>query len=437
MNLEHEVGRSLRPYVETGNFSGAVLVAEGATVLHCAGYGQANYELGVPCRLSTRFHIASVSKPFTALGVLLLERQGRLQREDLIGRYLPAFPGGDRITLGHLLTHTSGIPDVNGAPFYVELARSPQTPSSLVERISAWMRETGQPAKPGGYRYSNSNYNLLAAIIEMVSEKDYGSFLGDAILRPCGMTSTTHNGDAADLISERAAGYSPDGLDGVKNAPYIDWSSKTGNGSLVSTVEDLHRFHCALTNGEIVPWGAVVDALSDGTGNQYGWFARVSSHGRSMAATGRSPGFTASFERFQENDRCVVVLSNRYATVSQSPIAEDLARLLFGEPTEAAGLHSARASLRQLERFGGIYQAGDDFFTPNAMLRVDASATHLTLHWGDQRLPLIPLGGSAFRDRLYWALVQFEERASGEVMSLTWTYDNRAYRAKRVAAVPD
>jgi CubicO group peptidase (beta-lactamase class C family) len=425
--LEHELERYMRPYVDSGDFSGAVLLAEGDTVLACAAYGQANYEHGIPCRSSTRFHIASVSKPFTALAVVMLEQEGRLRRDDPIGRYLSKFPGGDWITLAHLLTHTSGISDINQAPFYVELSRSPQTPSALATRIRGWLSKQTQLAAIGTYRYSNSNYNLLAAIIEVVAQEEYGAYLRNRLFLPAGMTSTLHDGNAAALIPERAVGYIPSGRDGVQNAPFIDWSSKTGNGSLVSTVGDLHRFHCALASGALVPPAVFDEALAGGAGNRYGWFVRSTPRGRSLAANGRSPGFTASLERFAERDRCVVVLSNRYSTVSHSPIAGDLVCILCSERVEAPDLPPPADSTGEWTRFAGTYLGGSEFFVPDAALRVDAAPDHLVLRWGDQTLPLVPLGGSAFRDRLFWGHVRFEQGPAGT--ALIWTYDGREYRA--------
>jgi CubicO group peptidase (beta-lactamase class C family) len=434
MSMERELERYIRPYVESGDFSGAILLAEGDSALACGGYGQANYELGVPCNPGTRFHIASVSKPFTALAVLMLEQQRRLHRDDPIGRYLGGFPGGDRITLAHLLTHASGIPDINQAPFYGELSRSAQTPASLAARIRAWLYETSQPGEIGTYRYSNSNYNLLAAIIEIVAQEEYGAFLRNRIFLPAGMTSTIHDGNAAELIPERATGYTPSGRDGVRNAPYIDWSSKTGNGSLVSTIGDLHRFHRALSSGALLPPSALSEALADGEGNRYGWFVRATQRGRSIAANGRSPGFTASLERFSERDRCAVVLSNRYSTVGQAPIAGDLARMLFGEHVQAPDLRPSAAPSGEWSRFAGVYRGDGAFFMPNATLRVDPAPDHLVLQWEGGALPLVPVDSSTFRDRLFWGQVRFGHGPAGAATALVWTYDGREYRAERVEA---
>src|SRR5690242_7004197 len=171
----------LRPFVESGNFSGAVLVAQKSRIIFREAYGMANYELNVPNSPETRFHIASVSKPFTAVAILQLEEQGKLQVTDHVSRFLSDFPHGDQITLEHLLTHTSGIHNVNDLPEYDTFARSPHSLPELVAKFA----QLPLDFDPGSnYRYSNSNYNLLALILEKVSGESYGEYIRKHILAP-------------------------------------------------------------------------------------------------------------------------------------------------------------------------------------------------------------------------------------------------------------
>src|SRR5258707_4595599 len=111
--LAKEIDDYLSPFVQGKNFIGAVLVVQGEKVLFDRAYGKASYSLQVPNTPKTRFHIASISKPFTAAAILLLEERGKLRLDDPISKYVPDFISGDKITLRHLLTHTSGIPNVN------------------------------------------------------------------------------------------------------------------------------------------------------------------------------------------------------------------------------------------------------------------------------------------------------------------------------------
>jgi len=196
----------------------------------------ANYELAVPNRSDTRFHIASISKSFTAAAILMLQERGQLHMQDTLAKFIPDYPQGDKITLHHLLTHTSGIPNVNNLPTYSE--------KSLLclnlTQIIPLFEDKPLEFQPGArFRYSNSNYNLLAFIIEKASGKDYGKFLEENIFRPLGMNATGNDDGSNALIPNRASGYVPVGMQDVENTPFLNWSIKTGNGSLYSTVEDL------------------------------------------------------------------------------------------------------------------------------------------------------------------------------------------------------
>jgi CubicO group peptidase (beta-lactamase class C family) len=177
------------------------------------------------------------------MAILQLEEQGRLSVSDSVARFVPDFLNGDRIKLEHLLTHTSGIPNVNDLPDYDTFARSPHTVEQLVAKFSSLPLDF----QPGSdYHYSNSNYNLLALILEKVSGENYGDYVRKHILDQAGMQNTGHDGEALRLISIVASGYEPAGINSYEKAPYLDWSNKTGNGSLYSTVDDLYRFDRAL-----------------------------------------------------------------------------------------------------------------------------------------------------------------------------------------------
>jgi CubicO group peptidase (beta-lactamase class C family) len=419
MSLETAVDAYLQPFVETGNFSGAILLARQGETLLARGYGMANYELEAPNTPSTRFHIASVSKPFTALAVLLLVERGALRLGDFLATYVPTVPGADRVTIDHLLTHTSGIPDINGSPFYEDLTRLPQTPDSLAGRLCAWLQESEMSAAPASYRYSNSNYLLLALILELVSGRTYGDVLASELFEPLGMHDTLHDGRSERLIPNRAAGYIPEGRDGVANAPFLDWSSKTGNGSLVSTVEDLARFHAGLVQERLLAHLQLRDRVRSGSGNRYGWFARTSATGPSLAANGRSPGFTASMEAVERDEGLIVVVSNSYATVSQAPIARGLLALLHGQEPDVSLRMDVLRPYPAAAGLVGRYLAGPDFYQPSQPIEILDNRDHLVMRWvSGLKSPLLPIGPGEYRDRLYWLRVRFECDNAGSARAL-------------------
>ena len=430
LDIEAKVDAYIQPYLEGNNFSGAVFIARKGKVLVSKGYGMANYEFGAPNTPRTKFHIASVSKPFTAAAIMILQERRLLSTNDPLTMFIPDYPNGDKITLHHLLSHTSGIPNVNDFPDYDRDSKFPHTTGDLVEMFKHQPLEF-QPGER--YRYSNSNYNLLAHVIEKVSGQGYGEFLKANILTPLGMRDTGHDGRAAGLLENRASGYVPAGVSGLENAPYLDWSIKTGNGSLYSTVEDLYKFDRALYADKILKkatWGKM---FVEGRGNSYGWFVRKRFHRRVAAANGRSPGFTASFERFVDDDVCVIVLSNSYSAVAQSPIADDLAAIALGERyVVPKAIKPVKVNPKILEAYVGRYEFGVDFFRPGAVVTIGREEDHLLMDWGGGfHAILVPVSEREFLDRSFWARVIFAKDQKGEVTQLTWDAD-KAYTAKKL-----
>jgi len=419
----------LKPFVESGNFSGAMLVARRGRVLFRRGYGMANYELLVPNSPETRFHIASVSKPFTALAILQLQEQGKLSVGDPVSRFVPNFPNGERITLEHLLTHTSGIPNVNDLPDYDTFARSPHALEELVAKFANLPLDF----QPGAdYRYSNSNYNLLALILEKVSGERYGDYLQRHILEPAGMRNTGHDGDAQRMIMMSASGYEPAGVASYENAPYLDWSNKTGNGSLYSTLDDLYRFDRALNTDLLLKKSTRDKYFVEGKGNRFGWFQRKRNGHRVMSSNGRSPGFTAQLDRFPDEDATVIVLSNSYATVSQDPIAQAIGAIVLGdEPEKPPVLSAAAIPPAKLAIYAGQYQYGPDYFVPNAKFTLTVEPGSLLLELGNFRTPLVPVSDREFVDRSFLARVLFSADTKGEVESMKYIYAGKEFVAKR------
>jgi len=420
----------LKPFVETGNFTGAVLIARKGRILFRHAYGLANYELQIANSPAIRFHIASVSKPFTAIAILQLEERGRLSVSDPVARFLPDFPNGDKIKLEHLLTHTSGIPNVNDLPDYDTFARSPHTVEQLVAKFASLPLDF----QPGSdYHYSNSNYNLLALILEKVTGESYGDYVRKHILEPAGMKNSGHDGEALRLIPLAASGYEPAGTNSYEKAPYLDWSNKTGNGSLYSTVDDLYHFDRALNTDVLVKGPTRQKYFVEGRGNRFGWFQRKRSGHRVMSSNGRSPGFTALLDRYPDDDVTVIVLSNSYATVSQDPIGPALAAIVFGEqPEKPPVFTAAKVPEATLNSYAGQYQYGPDYFVPNAKFTLTVEGGALLMELGSFRTPLSPLSSTEFLERNFLGRVVFTVGAGRKVEGLTYKYSGKDFVARRL-----
>ena len=424
--LETRIDTYLKPYLELKGFNGAVLIARGGKILLRKGYGMANYELDIPNTPRTKFHIASISKPFTAAAIMLLVERSQLSVRDPLSRFIPDYPNGEKITLHHLLTHTSGVPNVNEFPDYDDKSKFPHTTADLIKlfRDKSLLFEPGQR-----YSYSNSNYNLLAYIIEKVSGKNYGDFLRENMFDPLEMRDTGHHGDAGQLVPNRATGYAPAGLTDLENAPYIDWSIKTGNGSLYSTVDDLFKWDRALYTERILKKSTLQTIFE----NEYGWFVGKRFNRRVIRYNGRSPGFGGEIQRYVDDDTCIIVLSNNYAATA-SIIANDLAAMVFGEPYEITKVVPPHpVDPRVLDGYAGRYQFGPDFFVPNAVYTVSRRGNLLIVSLGTSSFALVPQSETTFFVRMFWSTVRFEKNEAGEVTQLIWQY-LRDYPAKRLPA---
>jgi len=159
--------------------SGVVRVTKGDRIIYENAFGLPDRALQVPNSLQTKFQIASLSKPITATAILLLAEEGKLSLKDKLSKFVPDVPNGDKITVEELLTHYSGLGDGSAQPDYNEWSRFPQTTAALVERAKKVPRQS----EPGTtYFYSNSNYHVLAFLIEKVSGQNYGDFLEQKIL---------------------------------------------------------------------------------------------------------------------------------------------------------------------------------------------------------------------------------------------------------------
>jgi hypothetical protein len=245
------------------------------------------------------------------------------------------------------------------------------------------------------------------------------------------MNSTGHHGDAAALIRDKASGYAPVGVQGLENAPYLDWSIKTGNGSLYSTAEDLYKLDRALYTDELLSAASRAKMFAEsGDRNSFGWFVRQRFGHRVTASNGRSPGFTSSFERFLDDDVCIIVLSNLYIS---TPIPADLAAIVFGEAyTNPAEIQPVTLPADALGPLVGRYRFGEDFFRPGIEVTVRREGEELVLDWGGGFIsPLIPLAETRFLDRNFWAAVTFVPDEKGKVAKLVWRYE-QDYAAERV-----
>lgn len=303
-------------YVAAQLFSGNVLVARAGEVVFQKSYGLAEREWNVPNDLETKFRIGSLTKQFTAALILLLHHDGKLALEAKLTDFLPWYPreSGERITLHHLLTHTSGLPNYTANPAAIDDFRAHDlAPEELAKKYC-----TGAPEFEPGTRfvYCNTGYFLLGVVIESVTHQPLARVLRERLLDPLGMKDTGMD-DAGALLAKRAAGYSYE-LDGYENARYLaPGTAYFTAGGMVSTLADLHRWQTALYGEGVLPPDVRELLRTPNLGNYgYGLYVnRVPNSAGTGTTTieghnGSLDGFTSSMTRYLEDDLEVILLDN-------------------------------------------------------------------------------------------------------------------------------
>ena len=359
-SVEQRVKGISDAYASLGRFSGAILVAQHGRVVFARGYGQANKELNVPNTRETKFDLGSLSKQFTAAAILKLESQGKLSVNDLIARYLPDYPKpqGERITIHHLLTHTSGIPSL-GQRGGISEPPNRSDPVSLEELIALFKDHPLQFNPGEKYRYNNSGYILLAAIIEKASGQTYDAYLKRNLFDPAGMSDTGRQ--PVSKVATGYLGYAPE----FTKAAFVHPSWAIGAGGIYSTVNDLFKWNIALDAGKVLSpeqterfFKAHVSRGRPGRNYAYGWFIDEVHGERAINHGGTTEGFVSAYYRFPERGLLIVVLSNympRLGIDISDQIADRVAAEIIGDHYEVLPV-TTRLSDRELRRFVGEYE---------------------------------------------------------------------------------
>jgi serine beta-lactamase-like protein LACTB, mitochondrial len=307
------------------------------------GFGLADVENDVPARANTVYRIASISKPIAATAVMQLVERGRVSLDDPIQKYVPAFPakGEQKVTLRHLMTHTSGIRHYRDGE--MESRDRYQTVADAL-RI---FKDDPLLFTPGTkYSYSTYAYNLLAGVVETASGLTFEEYLKANIWTPAGMTATYFDHVDA-LIPKRAEQYVRAGSS-WRNAPYADLSNKWAGGGILSTAEDLARFHIALDQGKLLKASTLAEMytpyrLADGSDSTYGlgWNVSKDDSGRMWVAhSGGATGGTTYLLRDPARKLAVAILCN----VQNAPGLRALAIRLADEAAKATKTTTSQQS---------------------------------------------------------------------------------------------
>lgn len=241
-SLDDKIDSLIRTvFNDTNGPGGVFMVAKNGKPIYQKAFGKANLELDVPLTAENVFQLGSMTKQFTAVAVLMLEQQGKLRVQDPVSKYIPDYPSGNKITLHHLLTHTSGIKDFTGIKSLPAIAQKDMKPADMV----GFFKNEPVDFQPGEkFAYNNSGYVLLGYIIELVSGETYEQFIKKNIFDKTGMNQSCYASDRK-MIPKRAYGYHKKEY-GYVNKTMISFSIPFSSGALMSTAGDLLKWQNAL-----------------------------------------------------------------------------------------------------------------------------------------------------------------------------------------------
>jgi len=336
-----KIDNLLTEYTKYRRFNGTVLVAEKGKVILKKGYGLANMEWNIPNAPDTKFRIASITKPFTAMVILKLVEEGKISLESKLSDYLPYYrkDTGSKITIHQLLTHTAGVLDYHDIPtFFKEESRNTHKPKDFILKFCSHdpIFEPGEK-----YSYSSSGYFILGAIIEEVTGKPYAEALRENILDPLGLKNTCYD-DMEIMVLNRAAGYAKKGM-GYKIPLHYDMSIQYASGSLYSTAQDMYILDRALSENKLfskVTYDLMFTShakLNAESSYGYGWEIGKTQFGQqTIGHTGSLKTFISIVQRIPEDGHLIVLFMNTgLDALHSSPLTriyDTITSILYDKP---------------------------------------------------------------------------------------------------------
>ena len=413
---------AMAPYYQPNEPGAVVLVAKDGKTIFRKAYGLADVARRVPMTPDMQLRLGSITKQFTSTAILMLVDEGKIKLDDDITRFLPDYPTkGKRITVENLLNHTSGIASFTGKPDYVAHMHE----AMPVDAMIASFQNDPLDFEPGSrFKYNNSGYFLLGAIIEKVSGMAYADFLAQRIFTPLGMRDTAYEGKQrgnAVLVT----GYSR-GPDGFAPSAPISMTQPFAAGALVSTVDDLARWDAAVSAGRLLKpatWQRAFakTTLTDGQVSDYGFgWGNGTVRGVPVIAHGGGiNGFTTYALRVPSAHVYVAVLRNTDSgTANPETVATKLAALAIGKPYPE---HTpVTLDEKTLDAYAGVY-------------RIDEKTERIVRREGNrlsiQRPGRPPVLFSAFSPTGFFVpgeldTIAFTRNGQGDVTALTVVRDS-------------
>lgn len=359
-NMETQIDQLMNDQYQNDNFGATILVAKEGKVVFRKAYGKANTEFNIDMIPENVFEIGSITKQFTAVGILMLLEEGKLSLDDEITKYIPDYPTQDtKITIHHLLTHTSGIKSYTSIPSLREFARKDLLVTELIDAF----KDEPMDFKPNEqFRYNNSGYVLLGYIIEKISGSSYGDFIQKRIFDKLNMNSS-HYGSKSKIIKNRAYGYQ-ERENEYRNADYISMTIPYAAGSIMSTVDDLLKWNTAIRNHKLISKESTKQAFTNykiNNGNNinygYGWFTHKIKDVPVIEHGGGIFGYTTQGIYVPSENAYIIILTN-CDCVSPTNVAYKIAAITIGK-TYLKASDAIKLSKEKLQKWVGAYKFDD------------------------------------------------------------------------------
>lgn len=419
----------LKSRYANNKINGNVLIAENGNVIYKQSFGKANEETNQKLDEHSIFELASCSKAFTAMAIMILKEKGKLNLEDDISKFIPELSFYKGITIKHLLHHTGGLPD------YMELMevtfdKSKMATNKDIITSFAEFKPEVLFAPNTKWEYSNTGYALLASIIEKASGKTYGNFLQETIFTPLDMTNSFvyRRRFAPKKIDNYAFGYVysdslkqyllPDDIDETKMVIWLD--GIVGDGCVNSTINDLLKWDRALYTDKLLSKAGMqeifeVATLTDNSKTNYGFGWGIEDNpafGKIISHSGGWPGYITYIERHVTNDKTIIILQNHNdVTIPVNSIASILYNFLLPDSKVRKEISITKD---QLLKHVGTYEIVKDF---EIKISIENDQLYVQLT-GQEAYPLFAESEMLFFLKVVDAQVQFEKNEAGEIVKL-------------------
>ena len=432
--LARSIEAALAPHFKADEPGATVIVTRDGKTLYRGAFGLANLEKKTPLKPDDVLRIGSLTKQFTAVAILILADQGKLNISDPITRHLTDYPKtGEAVTIEHLLTHTSGVPSYTDSPEYGANMAKAVSVNEMIARFK------DQPLKftPGSrWEYSNSGYFLLGAIIERVAGTSYADFVEKNIFVPLGMKDSAYEGFERSG-KKRVEGY------GGRNiiAPPLDMSQPYAAGSLLSSVDDLAKWDAAIAAGKLLKaatWKRAFTPYTHTDGSKavygYGWGVRKLQGQDAMAHSGGINGFTSYGVHVPESKVYAAMLFNRGGGggggVSPAYLTDKIAAIAMGKPLKE--MKAITLSDAALDKHIGIYKLDDN---TNRIVTREGSQLFVQ-RTGGANGPITPASTNEFFQPNSFTTFTFEADAGGETTHLVVSQSSGTDKSPRISKTP-